>query len=211
MHKIHLSLAALLLALGATGSAQAQVWKCTINGKVQYSDQPCPAQGEQLKSHALQGNVIDTSADRAAAERQAAERAKAEAGANGDQPARPGTAQAPANVCPSDRDLTAMETKANSISLSPEAKRFIQDEVRRARQCQKGKGVYTAADWDISKQAVDAQGNLTGSADARRRAEGMHSAADAAEADRIARQREADQRDAAIRRARGETTMGSSR
>jgi len=211
MHKIHLGLAALLLALGATGSAQAQVWKCTINGKVQYSDQPCPTQGEQLKSHALQGNVIDTSADRAAAERQAAERTKAEAGANGDQPGRPGAAQAPANVCPSDRDLTAMETKANSISLSPEAKRFIQDEVRRARQCQKGKGVYTAADWDISKQAVDAQGNLTGSADARRRAEGMHSAADAAEGDRIARQREADQRDAAIRRARGETTMGSSR
>lgn len=209
MHKIHLGMAALLLAFGATGSAQAQVWKCTINGKVQYSDQPCPTQGEQLKSHTLQGNVIDTSADRAAAERQAAERAKAEAGANGDQPGRPGTAQAPANVCPSDRDITAMETKANSISLSPEAKRFIQDEVRRARQCQKGKGVYTAADWAISKQAVDAQGNLTGSADARRRAEGMHSAADAAEGDRIARQREADQRDAAIRRARGETTMGS--
>ncbi|RZI58633.1 MAG: DUF4124 domain-containing protein [Rubrivivax sp.] len=181
--------AVLLSACAAT--SQAQVWKCTTDGKTHYSDQPCAAKGEQMRPQSLQSNVIDTSADRAAAER--AKAAEQQQQANG----MPSSAEAaPSNYCPSDRDITAMETKVSSISLSPDAKRFVQDEIRRARQCQKGQGSYSASDWNVSKQAVDAQSSLTGGADARRRAEAMHSAANVSEGDRIARQREAEERNA---------------
>lgn len=199
------ALACLFLAgAAAMPAAHAQVWKCTVDGKVHYSDQPCPTKGEAMKSSALQGNVIDTSADRAAAERARAAAAEQLAASmpNG-APAGPAAQPVSSNVCPSDRDIAAMETKASSISLSPEAKRFVQDEIRRARQCQKGQGSYSAADWNVSKQAVDAQSSLTGGADARRRAEAMHSAANANEGDRIARQREVEERDAQRRQQRG--------
>lgn len=186
MSKIRSTLVGALFGVCAVAGAQAQVWKCTTDGKTHYSDQPCAAKGEQMKPQTLQSNVIDTTADRsrAAAEQQQANAAPAAAPA------------APSNYCPSDRDITAMETKASSISLSADAKRFVQDEIRRARQCQKGQGSYTASDWNVSKQAVDAQSSLTGGADARRRAEAMHSAANASEGDRIARQREVDDRNA---------------
>jgi hypothetical protein len=212
MPKIHRTAFACLLAAGAMAApaVHAEVWKCLIDGKVHYSDQPCPTKGEPLPQRALQGNVVDTSADRAAiAERaraaSAEERAAAAAPSGGGAAAQPVSS----NVCPSERDIAGMETKASSISLSPEAKRFIQDEIRRARQCQKGQGSYSAADWNVSKQAVDAQSSLTGGADARRRAEAMHSAADANEGDRIQRQRELEDRDAA-RRERGRVPPASS-
>ena len=197
MPKIHRTAFACLLAAIAMAepTAQAQVWKCTVDGKVQYSDQPCPAKGEAMTSRSLQSNVIDTSADRAAIERAKAAAAEQQA-ATATPSVAPVAPVAPANVCPSDRDIAGMETKASSISLSPEAKRFVQDEIRRARQCQKGQGKYSAADWTVSKQAVDAQSSLTGGPDARRRAEAVHSAADPAEGDRIARQREAEEREA---------------
>lgn len=195
MPKFRLIATALLCFAGAITTAQAQVWKCTVDGKVQYSDQPCPAKGEAMKSRSLQSNVIDTSADRAAIERAKAAAAEQQA-ATATPSAAPAAPVAPANVCPSDRDIAGMETKASSISLSTEAKRFVQDEIRRARQCQKGQGRYSAADWNVSKQAVDAQSSLTGGPDARRRAEAVHSAADPAEGDRIARQREAEEREA---------------
>lgn len=193
------TLSVLAFAMGMTfGVAHAEVWKCTVDGKVHYSDQPCPTKGEAMPARKLQSNAVDASADRA---RVAASTTDTEPAAATDRDLnlnRPtGAPAVPASFCPSDRDITAMETKASSISLSAEAKRFIQDEIRRARQCQKGRGQYTASDWNVSKQAVDAQSSLTGGADARRRAEAMHSAADAAEADRIARQQEAERREAA--------------
>lgn len=191
MKKIRPTFIGVLLGVCAAMGAHAQVWKCTVDGKTHYSDQPCAAKGEQMKPQSLQSNVIDTSADRAAAERSRA--AAEQQQANAPQASAP---TVPSNYCPSDRDIAAMETKASSISLSADAKRFVQDEIRRARQCQKGQGNYTASDWNVSKQAVDAQSSLTGGADARRRAEAMHSAANASEGDRIARQREVDDRNA---------------
>jgi len=170
-----------LLMLGA-GAAQAhEVWKCKVGDEIHYSDRPCAEQSEALAPRVLQGNVIDATrvppptADVVAP--------------------LPGVARsqgAEENVCPSDRDIAAMETRASSISLSREAKTFMQDEIRRARQCRKGQGRYTAADWAISRDAQNAQSSLSGGADARRRAEAMHSAADPLEGDRIAREREAE-------------------
>lgn len=185
---------ATLLAAPAAASAQAApVWKCRVGDQVRYSDQPCASQGEQVPARALQGNVVDTAAD-------AARRRPPGGGpaiAPGVAPAAaPDVAGPPANVCPSDRDITGMETSASSIRLDADAKGFIQDEIRRARQCRKGQGRYSAADWTVSQQAVAAQSSLSGAPDARRRAEAMHSAADPAEGDRIARQRESDRREA---------------
>lgn len=191
MRKNHLQVLTLLLGICAASGAHAQVWKCTTDGKTHYSDQPCAAKGEQMKPQSLQSNVIDTSADRAGAERSRAAAAEQQAATP-----QPSAQPVPSNYCPSDHDITAMETKASSISLSADAKRFIQDEIRRARQCQKGQGSYNASDWNVSKQAVEAQSSLTGGADARRRAEAMHSAANANEGDRIARQREVEERNA---------------
>ncbi|MCV2371170.1 hypothetical protein [Roseateles oligotrophus] len=176
MFRASLLLSAALIA----GSASAgEVWKCQVGDQIKYSDRPCQAAGEALPSRSLQANVVDAAVKKPAAE--------AASGAM----QNPNTGHRPeANVCPGELEISAMETRASSISLSPEAKAFMQDEVRRARQCSKGQGRYAAADWDISRQAQAAQSSHSGAQDARRRAEDMHSAADASEGDRISSVRE---------------------
>ena len=176
----------LLTAACMPQTAQADVWKCTADGRTQYSDQPCQvaSRGERVAARLLQGNVIDVG-------RPTAESTTRPLQADAAVPDERGAAPGPiASVCPSDRDIVSMETTASSIRLDPEAKRFVQDEIRRARQCQKGQGQYSAADWAISREAVAAQNSLTGAADARIRSESMHSAANPAEGDRIARRQE---------------------
>lgn len=182
--RAHFALAAATMASGlllglAAPAAQAEVWKCKVGDKVHYSDQPCPVHGDPLPARRLQPNVVAP-----------VKPAPAEAGASAageEAPFRPG------NVCPSDAEIRAMETRLSSISYEREEKDFLGDEVRRARQCRKGQGRYTAADWDISRRAQAAQSNLSGAADARRRAEAMHSAADPFEGDRIAQERNQEQ------------------
>lgn len=180
----------LLLGLGATG-AQAQVWKCKqADGGVAFSDKPCPGAGEPVEARQLQANVADAQRLPAAAA------ARPEDGAAATQP--------PGNDCPGDQELRDMETRANSRSLGDAEKAFMQDEIRRVRQCRKGQGRYTAEDWRISRDAQAAQSS-SNAADARRRAEGMHSAADPLEGERIAQQRaetERQERLAAQRRKR---------
>lgn len=170
-----------LLVLSAGAAQVHEVWKCKVGDEIRYSDQPCAAQGQAMAPSVLQGNVID---------------ATRVPQPGGEASATPGVARsqgAEENVCPSDRDIASMETRASSISLSREAKTFMQDEIRRARQCRKGQGRYSAADWAISRDAQNAQSSLSGAADARRRAEAMHSAADPLEGERIARQHEAEE------------------
>ncbi len=164
----------------AHSAAAAEVWKCQVGKEIKYSDRPCQSQGEPLHPRQLQSNVVDTSS-RIAPSKEAASPERKEGA--------PPAAGEPASVCPSEAELVAMETRASSITLAPEAKAFMQDEIRRARQCRKGQGRYSAADWEISRRAQAAQSNLSGAADARRRAEDMHSAADPFEGDRIAQQR----------------------
>jgi hypothetical protein len=173
--------ASLLLsaALIAGPALAGEVWKCQVGEQIKYSDRPCQTAGEAMPPRSLQGNVVDAAVKRPAAE-----------AASGAMLSLPSSSRPEANVCPGDLEISAMETRAGSISLAPEAKTFMQDEVRRARQCRKGQGRYAAADWDISRQAQAAQSSLSGASDARRRAEDMHSAADASEGDRIASVRE---------------------
>lgn len=178
----------LLLALA--GTAQGQVWKCTeADGRTLFSDKPCAAAGSLVDERRLRGNAI--------------------AGPRVDWTPPPPEAQsaaavapAAANVCPSDRELREMETRASSTTMGEQELTFLRDELRRARQCRKGLGRYSAEDWAISRDAQAAQSNIKGAAEARRRAEDMHSAADPLEGERIARQRLQDTAAAERRQAR---------
>lgn len=174
----------LLSLLLACAASQAEVWKCkAADGSTVFSDRPCPGSGTALDSARLRGNAIEGPRPSAAS---APEERPAEAA--------PAAAPPPANDCPGDQEIRHMETRASSTSLGEKERAFMQDEIRRARQCRKGQGRYSAADWAISREAQAAQSNLSGAAEARRRAEGMHSAADPAEGERIAQQRLAEER-----------------
>lgn len=177
-----------LLAAGAAlaaGGSQAQtVWKCVEAGQVRFSDQPCPDKGEAAPGRRLQPNVVDS--PRMPPAPAAAAVAAPPAAAAGPEP----------NACPGDGEIRNMETRANSTTLGDAERRFMQDEVRRAWQCRKGQGRYTEADWAISREAQAAQTQFSDRArqSARERAEAMHSAADAAEGDRIQRRQLAEER-----------------
>lgn len=176
-----------VVAVALCGGAWAQqVWRCETNGQVRFSDKPCPGSGQPVAQRSLQPNV----ADGVKPEVVRAAMAEAASAAVASPPVPAG------NVCPGDAEIRNMETRANSTTLGDDERRFMQDEVRRAWQCRKGQGRYTDADWAVSRQAQASQSN-TGDRDrrdARLRAEAMHSAADADEGDRIARQRLADER-----------------
>ena len=165
-----------LLMAGLGTAAQAQVWKCKQrDGGVSFSDVPCPGAGEPVEQRRLQSNVAD--APRLPPPE--------------NKPAASGPAQPPANDCPGDLELRNMETRANSTSLGDRERAFMQDEIRRVRQCRKGQGRYTAEDWALSRQAQEAQSSSNAEKE-RLRAEGMHSAADPLEGERIVRQRESE-------------------
>lgn len=169
--------------LAATGAAAQQVWKCEVGGKPVFSDKPCPQSGQPVPERALQPNVVDSLKP---------EVVRAALGA-----APASAAPAPAgNACPGDSELRSMETRASSTTLGDAERRFLQDEVRRVRQCRAGQGRYREADWAISREAQAAQSQLSDRVrrDARIRAEDMHAAADPDEGDRIARQRIAEER-----------------
>ncbi|MGM9516754.1 hypothetical protein ACS5PK_21075 [Roseateles sp. DB2] len=201
------TLALCMTALGGV-SVQAEVWKCKVEGRLHYSDQPCQslAKGGLMPSRALEPNIVGPIPPARTA---SAPGNLPQAGAFWTA----GEAAAPsaplASVCPSDRDIASMETTASSTTLPAGAKRFVQDEIRRAWQCRKGQGRYSAADWRISREAVEAQSSLSGAESARIRSESMHSAANPNEGELIARQRAAEAR-AALRDRRSEPAPAAS-
>lgn len=172
------------LSLALPGAWAQQVWKCEVAGKVRYSDRPCPDAGQPVSARSLQPNVVDGL------------RPEALRAATAAASAVPAPQAPPGNACPGDGELRSMETRAGSTTLGDAERQFLQDEVRRARQCRNGQGRYTDADWAISRDAQAVQTQLSDRAryDARLRAEGMHSAADPDEGDRIARRRIAEEK-----------------
>ncbi len=173
------------LCLALSGGAWAQqVWKCEVAGKVHFSDKPCPQAGQPVSDRSLQPNVVD------------AIKPDVVDAAMGRQPAASVPPQPQGNACPGDGELRGMETRANSTTLGDAERQFLQDEVRRVRQCRAGQGRYRDADWAISREAQAAQTQNSDRAryDARLRAEAMHSAADPDEGDRIARRRIAEEK-----------------
>ncbi|MEO6279540.1 hypothetical protein [Roseateles sp.] len=174
----------LALCLPVSSTWAQQVWKCEVAGKVVFSDKPCPQTGKPLAERNLQPNVVD------------AMKPEVVDAAMGRPPAA-SVPQAPAgNACPGDGELRGMETRGNSTTLGDAERQFLQDEMRRVRQCRSGQGRYREGDWDISREAQAAQTQLSDRVRdaARQRAEAMHSAADPEEGDRIARRRIAEER-----------------
>lgn len=106
------------------------------------------------------------------------------------------------SVCPTDQEIRNMATQASSFTLGQRERAFLEEEIRRAHQCRRGQGNYTEQDWKASKEARDAQGQVLrrDRAAARRHAEGVHSAADPVEGDRIVNQRAAEAESARRRR-----------
>jgi len=174
------------LCLVLSSAWAQQVWKCDVGGKVVFSDKPCPQSGQPVPGRNLQPNVVD------------AMKPEVVDAAMGRPPAPAPLVPLvpPGNACPGDGEIRGMQTRGNSTTLGDAERQFMQDEVRRARQCRNGQGRYTDADWDISREAQAAQTQLSDRVrqDARQRAEAMHSAADADEGDRIARRRIAEER-----------------
>lgn len=173
------------LCLAVSSAWGQQVWKCEVNGKVNFSDKPCPEAGRPVSDRSLQPNVVDA--------------IKPEV-INAAMGRAPVAASAPpisaGNACPGDAEIRSMETRANSTTLGDAERQFLQDEVRRVRQCRAGQGRYRDADWVISREAQAAQTQLSDRAryDARLRAEAMHSAADPEEGDRINQRRIAEEK-----------------
>jgi hypothetical protein len=176
--------AALGLCLAMSGAWAQQVWKCEVAGKVNFSDKPCPQAGQPVSDRSLQPNVVD------------AIKPEVVNAAMGRAPAASAPPLPAGNACPGDSEIRSMETRANSTTLGDAERQFLQDEVRRVRQCRAGQGRYREADWVISREAQAAQTQISDRAryDARLRAEAMHSAADPDEGDRITRRRIAEEK-----------------
>lgn len=175
MNRVLITLSFALLLPGA--SLAQNVWKCQIDGKTTFSDAPCPSAGQMLDQRQLNSNTIG------AVRRQWPDEDQEQYRSNGR-----GYASSTQSSCPSEQEIRNLETSAGSVTIDKKKRDFLQDEVRRARQCTKGQGSYSQDDWKKIKESHRAQNSLGGGAAARARAEGIHSAADPYEADRIAAQ-----------------------
>lgn len=196
----------LVATLAMSGSCFAQVYRCVgPDGRIEFSNLACPSDASVTRLNA-KTNSIDTSGSRTQAlklenrrlreqlaERQSAHQS-ASMGARSTQPS-----QAAGNVCPSDNEIRNMQVSASSITRGEKEKTFLEAEIRRARQCQKGQGNYSAEDWKISREAQGDQNSIKDQKRGRARAEGMHSAADPIEGDRIQLERLAEQQRRASR------------
>lgn len=176
------------LTMGLSSAWAQQVWRCEVDGKVNFSDKPCPKSGQPVTERSLQPNVVE------------ALKPEVVRAAMGGEAAASAPPPPSGNICPGDGEIRGMETRASSTTLGDAERQFMQDEVRRARQCRAGQGRYREADWVISREAQAAQSQLSDRvrSDARLRAEAVHSAADPDEGDRIARRHLAEER--ALRR-----------
>jgi len=201
------------LCLAFAGAGAQQVWKCEVAGKIHFSDKPCPEAGSRVPERSLRPNVAEAlkpeTVQAALGRPAAAGAASAPQSSQGAQ--QPGSPALATNSCPGDGEIRGMETRANSTTLGDAERQFMQDEVRRARQCRAGQGTYTDADWDISRQSQAAQSQLSerARADARVRAESVHSAADALEGDRIARRRIEEERQRRAQQLQAQRAQGA--
>lgn len=179
-----------LLALAVP--ARAQVYKCrTAQGGVEYSGTPCPA-GAAGGVADVRPNTLDSAGLREQAARLGATRpAGVASGASAPGAA---TAAGPERVCPGETELRNLETSAGASTRDARQRGWLQDEVRRVRQCRAGEGRYTAQDWrELARAWADFDRiKPEDQAAAHARAEDLHAAANPLEAQRIAARRAAD-------------------
>ena len=178
---------------GTTLPAVAQVLKCVDGeGKVQFSNIGCPA-GTSQRHVEVRPNSVDMSGLREQAASLAVQNARTRSEQLQSYSAQQGRAPA-GSSCPSELAIRNMEVSVSSPSLGKKERTFHEAEIRRARQCRAGEGVYADADWKASKEALADQRTFKEEdrRQARARAEGIHSAANPREGDRIAQERQAE-------------------
>ena len=180
--------------LGAGLPAVAQVLKCVDReGKVQFSNIGCPA-GTSQRQVEVRPNAVDMSGLREQAASLAAQKARGRADELQSYGAQQGAPVLARSSCPSELAIRNMEVSVSSPSLGKKEREFHEAEIRRARQCRAGEGVYTDDDWNASKEALSGQRKFKAEdrRQERARAEGIHSAANPREGDRIAQERQAE-------------------
>lgn len=178
---------AIVFAFLPVAAQSATVWKCKDGDRVIFSDAPCPSTGAPIEARRLQPNVVRAHP----VPQPATADTELPRQFSGGMATSMSAPQGSAGVCPSDQEIRNMEVSARSATRSAGDVKLRQDEIRRARQCQRGQGNYTANDWQTSREAQAAQGSgidrVRGAAKAR--VEDMHIAADPLEGDRIQRER----------------------
>lgn len=173
----------ILVLLSVLAAPVHAAYKCTgADGKVQYTETPCPA-GTTGNEVRIQPNTLDSSGARA----QPAPQSERPAQANLQSPAA-------APVCPSALEIRNLETTASSVAFGRMEREFFRDEVRRAKACATGGGSYTSDDWRRIKEGQSAQSNVNPQQRRaeRRTVEDIHaSSASAAERQRLLAERAA--------------------
>lgn len=183
---------ALALCSLLSAMSHAQITRCVDKaGNVQFSNLGCPpaASGRVVD---VRPNALDTSGMR---QQNQVELAAQQRRRQDEQPIlmqQSGVSPSGgASNCPSALEIRNMEASVSSPSLNKKERAFHEAEIRRARQCQAGEGNYSADAWKASKEALGDQRSVDAEVrrQARARAEGIHSAANPREGDRIAQER----------------------
>ncbi|WP_417068604.1 DUF4124 domain-containing protein [Niveibacterium terrae] len=142
-----------LALLVVLGPVQAGVWKCTdARGRSSYSDTPCAASqsARSVNASPASAGILPTPASEAGDSASGTRPRRAETA----QSPSPASARNPAKVCPSERDIANLETRATSITLDPKSKAFLLAEVRRARACSREDTNYTREDWERIQNGI---------------------------------------------------------
>lgn len=139
------------LALGA-GAVQAQTFKCVgPGGKVEYRGSPCE---DMRQERGLAGGTVSGVDAMSQREIQRAQRASPEP--RGPQAMVIG-GQAKG---PSQQDIQALEVKASSVTIGAKEKKFLQQELARAKAAQAGQGTYNDDDVRRLKEAQADQNRI---------------------------------------------------
>lgn len=184
----------------AAGVAQAQMFKCVVNGKVVYQQSACQDErnergigGTTTTIDAMPQREINRVNNRAAQERARDERTPKMSVIGGSRPATP-----------SDQDIKNLETSASSKTISDKERKFLQQEVERARAAQQGNGSYTQKNLEQLKDAQSAQNRIDprDREQARTAAENIHiNKGSAAVQDEVVQSRQAEEARKEARRA----------
>lgn len=149
--RIAIRLLGALALLAVLGPVQAGVWKCTdARGRSSYSDTPCAASqsGRPVNASPASAGVLPTPVSEDSANGARARQA------DGAQSSSRAAARSSAKVCPSERDIANLETRATSITLDAKSKAFLLAEVRRARACSREDTNYTREDWERIQNGI---------------------------------------------------------
>ncbi|MBN9695609.1 MAG: DUF4124 domain-containing protein [Zoogloea sp.] len=151
------------VVLAKVSHASDTAYRCAdVGGRITFSDVPCPRS-------AISQSVISTvPATRGAGgtelrqlRNMQAIRAMGERSAHG--AAGSGASGSAAHVeCPTERDITNLETRASSITLDARSRSFLQAEIRRAKACGTEGGRYSREDWARINAGISAQTRISG-------------------------------------------------